>query len=370
MKIVLTGAGGGHFYPLVAVADRIRKEVFLQKIVSPEIYFLSDAPYDERELFNSQIKFIQIPAGKLRLYPSLKTFTDIFKTAYGLFVAFREMYKLYPDVVFAKGGYSSFPVVFAARLLSIPVFIHESDTVAGRTTKWAGKFAARVAVSYGEAAKFFPMKNLALTGQPIRTRLLPPIDFERKYPEGKERKVILVLGGSQGSQRLNDAVFTALPEILEKYDVVHQVGTNNFEDVKKLSESLLRNNPNKDRYFADGFIDVALFYPKADLVITRAGSVLFELAIWQLPSIVVPIPETISRDQRSNAYAYTEKGTGVVLEENNISKSVLMSQIKHFLEDKKVYEETIKACHKFDDSKSAATTIAREIISVALSHND
>ena len=102
MKIVITGAGGGHFYPLIAVIESVRKEAFIQKITQPEVFFFSDKPYDEKALFEGDIKFIQIPAGKLRVYPSLETITDIFKTLYGCVVALFKLYSLYPDVVFAK----------------------------------------------------------------------------------------------------------------------------------------------------------------------------------------------------------------------------------------------------------------------------
>ena len=144
MKIAFTGAGGGHFYPLIAVAEAVRTQVFLQKINTPEFYFFSDKPYDERALFDNSIKFIEIPSGKLHVYPSLENITNTFKAFYGIFVALKEMYRIYPDVLFAKGGYASFPVLVAARILSIPVVVHESDSVAGRVTQWAGKFAEQV----------------------------------------------------------------------------------------------------------------------------------------------------------------------------------------------------------------------------------
>jgi UDP-N-acetylglucosamine--N-acetylmuramyl-(pentapeptide) pyrophosphoryl-undecaprenol N-acetylglucosamine transferase len=368
MKIVITGAGGGHFYPLLAVIERVRKEVFIQKIVPPEVYFFSDKPYDERALFDLQIKFTQIPAGKLHLYPSLETLTGLFKTAYGIVVAFIKLYQLYPDVIFAKGGYASFPTLFAARMLSIPVIVHESDSVAGRTTSWAGKFAARVAVSYKEAAAFFPKSTVAYTGQPIRENLIPAEDFTRTYP-AKERPVILVLGGSQGSQTINEALLPLLPNLLNKYDIVHQVGSLNKEDMKKVTDSLLRDHQFKEHYFMEGFIDVSLFYPKVDMVITRAGSSMFEMALWKLPLIIIPIPETISRDQRTNAYTFSSYGVGHVIEENNLSVSVFSAEIARILESKETYEEIVGKTAAFEQSRTAAATIARELIRIGLSHS-
>lgn len=368
MKIVLTGAGGGHFYPLIAVAERIRKESFIQKIVSPEIYFLSDNAYDEKALFDLQIKFIQIPSGKLRIYPSFETFTDILKTFWGIIVAIKKLYSMYPDVIFAKGGYASFPVLFAAKILSIPVIVHESDTVAGRTTTWAGKFASRVAVSYKDAIKYFNNKNIALTGQPIREKIIPEEGYSRSFVK-KDRPVICILGGSQGSQRINDAIVTLLPNLLKKYDIVHQVGTKNLADIKSITNLVLEKNEFKDRYFVDGFIDVSLFYPKVDLVITRAGSALFEIAMWQLPSIIIPIPESISRDQRSNAYAYVRTGAAIVIEEENLSENILLTSIEQILEEN-FYNKMVNACREFDYSRNAATVIARELIGIGLSHQE
>ncbi len=367
MKILLTGAGGGHFTPLIAVAERVRKEVFVQKIVPPELYFMSDRPYDEKALSQNQITFIQVPAGKLRLYPSLETIPDIFKTIWGCIVALKKMYSLYPDVIFAKGGYASFPALFAARILSIPVIVHESDTVPGRTTLWAGKFASRVALSYPEASHAYRRDVVALTGQPIREALLPPEGYTRNYGN-KERPLILILGGSQGSAVINSLIAGLLPDLLNKYDVVHQTGDTNADTMKELVKETITTHPFKDHYFAAGYIDTGLFYPKADMVITRAGSSMFEMALWQLPMLVIPIPETISRDQITNAYAMAGKGTALVLEENNLGKTLVLEEVSRILEDKDTYAKMSQAGLQFENSRTAATVIARELIRIGLSH--
>lgn len=368
MKLAFTGAGGGHFTPLIAVAESVRKQIFDLKINDPEMYFFSDKPYDERALFDLRIKYIHIPSGKLHVFPTLDTLFNIVKTWWGILVAIRELFHVYPDVIFAKGGYASFPVLVAARILSIPVIVHESDTVAGRVTSWAGKFAERVAISQKEAATYFDPKNVALTGLPIRTKLLPPVEFARHFPEGK-RPVLLVLGGSQGSVKVNEAVLGALQELIPEYDIVHQTGVNNIADVKRIAAELLKDNPHKDRYYAEGFIDPGIFYPKVDCVITRAGSTtLFETALWRLPQIIVPIPETISRDQHTNAYTFVHMGTGSVIEENNLTSHILASEINRICKNKDIYEQMTKAGALLDYSRNAAGTIASEMIRIALSH--
>jgi UDP-N-acetylglucosamine--N-acetylmuramyl-(pentapeptide) pyrophosphoryl-undecaprenol N-acetylglucosamine transferase len=367
MKIALTGAGGGHFYPLIAVAERVQKEAFAQNLEQPEIFFFSDKPYDEQALYSISCKFIEIPAGKLRVYFSLQNIADLFKTAYGCLVALVKMYSIYPDVLFAKGGYASFPVLVSARILSIPVVVHESDTVPGRTTKWAGGFATRVAVSYQEASRFYPKEIVALTGQPIRDVVLPPHDFTKTYTK-KDRPTILVLGGSQGSQTINNAFLKILPALLSTYDIVHQAGKDNLDEVKKVTEELLKDHPYKDHYYVEGFIDVALLYPKIDIVITRAGSSMFEMILWRIPIIAIPIPETISRDQRTNAYTIASRGLATVIEENNLTPNILTQAITRILENPDIYNSMIKKAEEFEYVRNSATVIARELIKISLSH--
>ena len=118
MKIVLTGGGtGGHVYPVFAIIEELQKINNHEHIARFQTYFFSDNPYDEKRLFELHTKYINIPAGKLRLYPSIQNFFDIFKTGYGVAEALIRLFFIYPDVVFGKGGYASFPTVFAARLL-------------------------------------------------------------------------------------------------------------------------------------------------------------------------------------------------------------------------------------------------------------
>ena len=142
MKIIFTGGvTGGHFYPIIAVVEAIQKISREKKILSPKMYFFAPSPYNQGLLYDHNIEFKRVTAGKMRTYFSLQNFTDIFKTIWGILNALYDVFNIYPDVVFCKGGYGSFPVVFAARILRIPVFVHESDSVAGKVNKWASKFA-------------------------------------------------------------------------------------------------------------------------------------------------------------------------------------------------------------------------------------
>jgi len=285
-----------------------------------------------------------------------------------MFVAFFKLYSLYPDVIFAKGGYSSFPVLFAAKLLSIPVIIHESDAVAGRVPKWAGTFADKVALSQEAAAKDFNEKKIAITGQPIRFKLVPPFRYKKNL-NLPERPLILILGGSQGSARINEVICAALPELLTKFNIVHQTGTDHAAAIKVLTDELLKDNPHKNNYFTSGFIDLGLYYPQADFILSRAGSTtLFEAAMWQIPTIVIPIPQTISRDQTKNAYSFASLGSCIVIEETNLSKNIIITKLLDLASDKREYARLSESGEKVSFSRDASLTIGKEMLRIALHH--
>ncbi len=231
MKIVITGGGtGGHFYPLMAVSESVIQNAYDKKLLLPKIYYFASTSYNPDMLWERGIVFEEIPAGKMRTYFSFYNILDFFKNIAGFFVAFYKLFRIYPDVVFAKGGYDSFPTCLAAFVLRIPIIMHESDSVPGRVSLFVSKLATRVAVSYAESSKYINNKNIAHTGQPIIKKYLPEVGFSRQY--SNERKNILIIGGSQGSTRINDNIFQILPELLSKYNVIHQVGDNNIEQYK------------------------------------------------------------------------------------------------------------------------------------------
>ncbi len=370
MRIVLAGGGtGGHLYPLIAVAEQIKKEWASQKILDTKMYLLSPTDVDPALLLEHNIQFKKIIAGKIRIYPSLQNVIDSIKMPFALIQAFFVLFSIYPDVVFSKGGYGAFPIVCMARLLFIPVVIHESDTVPGRVNLWSGKFAKKIAVSYPEAAHYFPLEKVAHTGQPIREALLKAPAAETENTD-LDTKTILILGGSQGAMFINEVVAEALPLLVSEYQVLHQAGADNLADIQTLTDYLLLDNPHKDRYTPMGFIDAETLNKlgnQSDIIITRAGSTLFEIAQWEKPAIIVPITESNGNHQRKNAFAYTRPGAGVVIEERNFSAHILRSQIEKIMKDTALYASMKQAAKSFQ-RPSAAADIAKEIIHIAASH--
>lgn len=373
MKILFTGGGtGGHFYPLIAVAEKLNKIIERERIANVKLYYMSTEPYNERLLYDNRITFKQVTAGKLRAYFSLENFLDLFKTGWGVVKAIFQIFILYPDVVFSKGGFASFPVLFAARLFRIPIIIHESDSVPGRVNAWAGKFAQKIAVSYVEAAQFFPEGRTALTGNPIRESILEPSDKDAFKELGLDPNipVLLVLGGSQGARNINDQLVTLAPRLIEKYQVIHQTGEANMVEVQTIVGGLLGNDPNASRYHIYGYLDsetMKMASEVASLVISRAGSAIFEIAAWGVPAILIPIANHIGDHQRKNAFAYARAGGGVVIEESNLGPNILSSEIDRLMQDKELratMSEKAKAFARID----AAERIAEQIVSILMRH--
>src|SRR3989344_619142 len=369
MKILLTGgATGGHFYPLIAVAEEIHAIVKEDRLLPPELYYLAPTPYNERALFEQGIVYKSVSAGKVRRYFSPLNIIDAFKTAWGIVKAVIEVFKIYPDVIFSKGGYASFPSVLAGRLFRIPIIIHESDSAPGRVNKWAGKFAVRIAVSYEEAGTFFPSEKVAYTGNPIRKEIAMPLKKGAHEFLGLDPAIptVVVLGGSQGSQKINDTVIDALPQLVSVCQIIHQTGKANLTETKNTAEVILTNNPLKDRYHPFDYLnDLAMRMAAgaADLVVSRAGSTIFEIAAWGVPSIIIPIPERISHDQVKNAFNYARSGSCIVMEEANLSSHIFASEVKRLLDSEKeraAMTLNTKKVAKLD----AAHKIARQIIDI------
>ena len=372
MKILFTGGGsGGHFYPIIAIAQALSDRALEERLILPELFFMAPEPYDERLLFENGITFLRVPTGKLRRYFSLKNVFDLFKTAWGVLKASVMMFRIYPDVVVGKGGFGSFPALFAARFWKIPTIIHESDTVPGRVNKWAGKFARRIAVSFPEAASYFPEGRVAYTGNPLRKEMLASVTLARTdFHLEENTKVIAVLGGSLGSVTLNEALLQTLSTLLDTYEIIHQTGEQNLAEISARSRVLLQNHPKKNRYHPFGYLsgeEVASAGRLSNLIISRAGSTIFEIATWGKPSILIPIADSNGDHQRENAYAYAGSGAADVLEEGNLTPAILRNQIEKILENSTLTGQMSERALHFAKT-DAATVIANEIIEMALKH--
>ncbi|MDQ3245087.1 MAG: UDP-N-acetylglucosamine--N-acetylmuramyl-(pentapeptide) pyrophosphoryl-undecaprenol N-acetylglucosamine transferase [bacterium] len=374
MKIVFTGGGtGGHFYPIIAVVQKVNQLIDQNNIIGAKLYYFSDSPYDKAMLSENSLSFEEIHSGKMRLYFSFKNFIDIFKVCFGIVNALIKLYSVYPDVIFSKGGYAAFPTLVAGRILGIPIIMHESDSAPGRVNKWTGKFATKIAVSFKEAGEFFPKDKVAWTGHPIRNEISEKIDRDKALDYFKLESnlpVILILGGSQGAELINQTVVDALPDLIKKYQVIHQTGVNNFKSITGRAEVVLGDDINKTRYTPLAFLNnlsMKMAAGSADIIISRAGSMIFEIASWGVPSIIIPITNSNDDHQRKNAYNYAHTGSCIVIEEVNMTSHILYSEIQRILDSKNIKEKMQKATEAFN-KKDAALQIAQEIIKISFSH--
>lgn len=374
MRILLTGGGsGGHFYPLIAIAERIKTLSHERKLAQVELYYMSDIPYDMNVLSSNEITFIPVLTGKLRKYFSFKNFTDMFKVFIGVIQATIKLFFIYPDVIISKGGHGSFPALFAGRILNIPIIIHESDSYPGRVSLWSGKFARNIALSYDDAKEFFDKSKTAVVGLPIRnelTHLPTPEEGAEYYKLDKHLPTIFIYGGSQGAEKINNLVLESLSELLKNFQIIHQCGSKNEEVVKMRTSVILENHPYKNRYIIKPFmnvIDTRNAAALSSLVVSRAGSTLFEIANWHIPAIVIPITHSNGNHQHKNAVRYAQIGAGIIIEESNALPHIFISKVNEILMSKdtwqKMHNNTLEIS-KID----AAMEIARQAILISESH--
>ncbi|MEK7510782.1 MAG: UDP-N-acetylglucosamine--N-acetylmuramyl-(pentapeptide) pyrophosphoryl-undecaprenol N-acetylglucosamine transferase [Patescibacteria group bacterium] len=377
MKVVFAGAGsGGHFYPIIAVAEALQEVVTEKRLVAPQLYYLAPKPFDDESLFQNRLVFIKVPAGKVRRYFSVQNFLDLFLTIWGFFVAFFLLLKIYPDVVFSKGGFASVPVVTAAWILRIPIIIHESDAKPGRANLYAAKMAYRIGVAFESAAQMFPAKvrhKIARVGIPVR-REVSRIEREgARELLGLDTTVptVAIFGGSLGSARINETILSALPELVSFANVIHQTGKDLFAGVEQTVRVILKDDPNASRYHPFPYLNaesIRRVAGAANVIVSRAGSTaITEISLWRVPAILIPIPESVSHDQRTNAYAYAHTGAAVVIEEGNLAPHVLAAEIKRIVSDANASAAMGAAAATFAPS-DAARIIADEITAIALSH--
>lgn len=370
LRLLLVGGGtGGHMYPLVLVKKKVQQYCEEHNLQLDARYF-GDAGAFETYLHNNGVKTVHIPSSKLRRYFSLLNFLDFFKFFFGILKAISKLYFFMPDVVFSKGGPGALAIIYAARFYRIPVVIHESDAVAGLTSKASAKHAEVVEVAFDQAASQFPAdRQVRVVGGLVRDSIF--IDEPKAtsrlamgMPTGKP--VILILGGSQGAQALNYFVLENAEVILTKFAVIHQVGRNNFLQYKAEYEFMSRNHTDDlhTQYRMHPYLDdleMATALNAADLVVCRAGSQIFELAALGKPAILIPLPDAANDHQRANAYAYAKSGAAIVIEQENLLPGIFMSQANKLFDDVSLLERMGQSARTFYKA-NAAETIAQDII--------
>lgn len=360
--MAFTGGGtGGHILPNIAIIDELKK---ICGNICEFFYIGEKNSFEERIMTARGIPFYKIRAGKLRRYLSFKNVVDMFNVPFGLIEAVFALRKIKPDLVFAKGGYVSVPVVLAAHFLKIPVWLHESDVSAGLSNKICSRFAQKIWLSFGESKKFFAGKNVEVVGNPIRAEILKG-NADRGYELtgfSKNKPVILIVGGSTGAQALNKIVFEALPELLKKTQVVHITGAlaPHIESAKLAREFEIKKGYRRFDFLEE---ELAHIYAITDLIVSRAGSgSIFESLACAKPLVLVPLPKTVSRgDQIENAQVFEQKGFAVMLDQKGLSSSRFAESVLGLLNNESFRTSMVKN-QKNAQYKNAAKKIAQAIV--------
>jgi len=333
MRILFTGGGtGGHIYPIIAIKSAFG-ETAADKF---DFYYLGPDSFAKENLNGIKAKFIS--AGKLRRYFSLLAPIDLIKILIGIIQSFVHLFIWMPDVVFSKGGYGSFPVVFAAWLYKIPIILHDSDAVPGLTNRKMVRFAKKIILSFDNAKKYFKPKyqnKIIVIGNPVRKELLGGNKEEARklFKINSTKPVVLIVGGSQGAEKINEIVINTLSRFLEIAEIIHVTGEKNFKNIEKEAQKL----PTYHIYPFLNTEQLKYAFAAADLIISRAGATfIFEIAAVGKPSILIPLPSAASDHQRENAFEFVNPLAGgqpraIILEQENLTPNLFLTAISNLL---------------------------------------
>ena len=310
--------------------DRLKEEGF-------EISYIGSKTGIEKELIeNIGIPYYAISSGKLRRYFSMKNFTDPFRVLKGCSEAKKLMKQLKPDVVFSKGGFVSVPVVRAAGKAKIPTVIHESDMTPGLANRLAIRYATKVCCNFTETLEHVKGKGLH-TGTPIRKELFSGTKEAGLAYAGFDgnKPVILVVGGSTGAVRVNEAVRAALPKLLPEFDILHLCGKG------KMDTSVNGKGYEQREYCDKEMKDVLAM---ADIVISRAGAnAICELLALHKPNLLIPLSAEASRgDQLLNAASFEKQGFSMVMQESEITPESLTEAVGELYRNRSRYIEAME----------------------------
>ncbi len=317
-KLVLTGGGtAGHVTPHLAILPELLEKGY-------EIHYVGTKDGIERKIMDGRrgLTYHNISSGKLRRYFSVRNLTDPFRVLAGFFQSFGILRKVRPALVFSKGGFVAVPVVAAAFLLRIPVLAHESDLTPGLANKISAVFAKKVACTFPQCAEKIGKKGVH-TGTPMRKELYTGSREKGLAFAGLlgDKPMLLMMGGSQGAQAVNEALRAALPEVLKRMDIIHLCGAGKLDPA-------LNGTPG---YFQAEYVDSELpdVLAAADLVLSRSGATaISEFLALKKPMLLVPYPKGASRgDQILNARDYEKRGLALVLMQGDMTADSLRDKL-------------------------------------------
>lgn len=326
-KIVLTGGGTvGHVTLNLLLIPKLIKDGF-------EVHYIGDQSgieYQEIKRLGEKVTFHAIATGKLRRYFSWQNLLDMFKVIFGVFQSLAIIANIKPQALFSKGGFVSVPPVIAARLLGVPVFVHESDLSMGLANKIAYRFATKMYTTFEQTPQLTKTEHIgAITKIDSCSDSNKDVIADIKRHFDDKKKTLLFIGGSAGARVFNDFISKHIKSLCKIYNIINISGDSGL--------NTLEDNLYRIDYVTD------LYQPLlslADVVITRGGSnTLFELLALKKLQIIVPLGKEASRgDQLENAAYFKERGYALQLDEQDLDLEHLTQAVEELMARASVFE--------------------------------
>lgn len=384
LRFVLAGGGtGGHIYPAIGIAQALQR--YDTEI---DIVFIGGQNRLEASLVPKQgFEFLPISVEGFPRKLTWKWFRVAIKACQGLIQSLKYLRSLKPNVVIGTGGYVSGPVLFAAWLLGIPIAIQEQNVSPGLTNRILARCAKAAFLALPQDTQHFPKDIAQVTGNPIRhgiTQFPRTDETYKKYNLFKTNTTIFVMGGSQGAKAINEAMIDACPLIVQaeltansriesdntddnsdnskiRLQIIHQTGDRDVDTVKKAYEKY------KIPHLVQPFFDpVEEVYSIADLMICRAGGMtISEVTACSIPAIFIPLPAAIGNNQVQNAHSVANVGAAIVIEQEEITPEILVSQLFRILTNEDLYQQMKDANRKLG-KPFASDRIAESVFKLAI----
>ena len=355
MRVLISGGGtGGHLFPAIAVAQALLRNAPDSNL----LYVGRRGGIEEQIVPRYGLRFETIVAAKLDMEQPWRNWSVPFVVPRALLESNRILRGFRPDVVLGTGGYVSAPLIVAAAARRVPVVLQEQNYLPGRTTRLLSRFARVVATGYVESAQYLHAKSV-VTGTPVRA------EFTNRRPNFPPRPSrVLILGGSQGAHRINEAIAAALPELTGRLqlDVWHQTGPRDLPQMEAVGARLDRAAAYHPFAFAD---DLADKVHAADLVLSRAGaSAISEVSAAGIPMVLVPGPFA-GGHQRLNAQPFERAGAAVLIPNEECDGPRIVRELSEIVENPPRYSKMVDAMrelgrpHAADDVVSLLQAVAK-----------
>jgi len=347
MRVVVSAGGtGGHIYPAIAIINKIKEK-------EPDSEFLYIGTTDRMEatiIPELGYNYIGLEIKGLNRKNPFKNINVLKSFLKAISISKEEIKRFKPDVVLGIGGYVTLPVLYAAHSLKIKTFIHEQNSIPGLSNKLLNKKVDAIGVSLPSSLNHFDKKKTTYTGNPRSEEVITVEKVDKKkYGLNKNKKLVLFVMGSLGSQTINNMMQEILPKFGKKdYEVLFVTGKNYYAEYKKMKK--IPSNVKLVPYLND----MLGIMKSTDLIISRAGaSTISEITALGLPSILIPSPYVTHNHQEENAKVLENNGASIIIKEKDLTDIILLEKIDLILNDTKRYNEMVRANKKLGIPDSA-----------------